>query len=78
MFDEQWPEVDESLAAAGTAEIAVQVNGKLRGTIVTAPGASKEQVEMLALALEGVKKALDGKKPKKVIYVQDRVFNIVV
>ena len=78
VFDEQWPEVDESLAAAGTAEIAVQVNGKLRGTIVTAPGASKEQVEMLALALEGVKKALDGKKPKKVIYVQDRVFNIVV
>jgi len=78
VFDQHWPEVDDALAAAGSVEIAVQVNGKLRGTLLVAPGATKEQVWTLAVQLDSVKKFLEGKEPKKVIYVQDRVTNIVV
>jgi leucyl-tRNA synthetase len=78
VFEAEWPAFDEATAAAGEVEIAVQVNGKLRGTLVTAPGATKGQVWALAMQLESVKKFVDGKEPKKVVYVQDRILNIVV
>jgi leucyl-tRNA synthetase len=59
-------------------KIAVQVNGKLRGTIEIAPNADKADAEKMALALDTVVKAMDGKTPKKVIVVPNRIVNIVV
>jgi leucyl-tRNA synthetase len=78
VFDEHWPAYDERLAAAGEVEIAIQVNGKLRGRLQLPRGASQEDVVTRALKEEGVKKFVNGSKVKKVIYVQDRLVNLVV
>ena len=60
-----------------TLTIAVQVNGKRRGEIEIARNADTKSVENAALALEGVVRALDGKPPKRVIVVPERIVNIV-
>jgi leucyl-tRNA synthetase len=57
--------------------LAVQVNGKLRGTISVAKGADKSVCEAAALALPAVQKLLDGKPPRKVIVVPEKIVNIV-
>jgi leucyl-tRNA synthetase len=57
--------------------IAVQVNGKLRDTLTAAKGADKGALEALALASNKVQRALEGKAPRKVIVVPDRLVNIV-
>ena len=72
-----WPKADVALTAAETVTIAVQVNGKLRGTIAVAPGAAEDVVKTAAFDLEPVKRALDGKTPRKVIVVPNRIVNIV-
>jgi leucyl-tRNA synthetase len=78
VFDERWPAYDEQLAVAGEVEIAIQVNGKLRGRLQLPRGASQDDVVTRALKEEGVKKFVNGNKVKKVIYVQDRLVNLVV
>ena len=72
-----WPEVDESLAAVDEIEIAVQINGKLRGDVKVPADASKEQIEALALQSEPASKVLNGGAPKKVIVVPGRLVNVV-
>jgi leucyl-tRNA synthetase len=78
VFDAGWPTHDDALAALGDVEIVVQVNGKVRGRLTVARGLSQRDVESRAFADEPVKKFLDGKTPKKVVYVQDRLLSIVV
>ncbi len=73
-----WPKAETALVAAESVTIAVQVNGKLRGTIDVAPNEDKAVVEAAALAVETVKRAMEGKTPKKVIVVPNRIVNIVV
>ncbi len=70
-----WPKADTALTRSDTITIAVQVNGKLRGTIEIARDAEKEAVEKMAL--ETVNRALEGKMPRKIIYVPGRIVNIV-
>ncbi|MDE2498824.1 MAG: leucine--tRNA ligase [Alphaproteobacteria bacterium] len=72
-----WPQSDAALTASDTVTIAVQVNGKLRGTIEVAKDADKAVVEKAAFALDTVARALDGKAPRKVIVVPNRIVNIV-
>ncbi len=72
-----WPKFDAVLTASDTLTIAVQVNGKLRGTIDVARGTDKAAMEQAALALETVARALDGKPPRRVIVVPERIVNIV-
>ncbi|HUL02366.1 MAG TPA: leucine--tRNA ligase [Gemmatimonadales bacterium] len=74
----QWPAYDERLAAAGDVEIVVQVNGKVRGRLTIARGATEADVRGLALADESVRKFVDGKPVKKAVYVADRLLNLVV
>jgi leucyl-tRNA synthetase len=69
--------VDATLLVDDTMTIAVQVNGKRRGELTIARSASKAEVESAALALEPVVRALDGKAPKKVIVVPQRIVNVV-
>ena len=76
--DAPWPEIDESLLVEDEVTIAVQVRGKLRDTLTTAKGSSKEDLEALALASEKVQRSLDGAEIKKVIVVPDRLVNIVI
>jgi leucyl-tRNA synthetase len=72
-----WPAADAALVAADTITIAVQVNGKLRGTIEAAPGQDNASLERAALGLDTVVRALEGKKPRRVIVVPNRIVNIV-
>jgi leucyl-tRNA synthetase len=70
-----WPEADPALLVKDEVTIAVQVNGKLRATVVVAAGAAREDV--LAVAREAVVGALKGAEIVKEIYVPDRIVNFV-
>jgi leucyl-tRNA synthetase len=72
-----WPEADRDLARDTLVTIAVQVNGKLRGTLDIERDAEKGAVETAALALPQVSRWLDGNKPRKVIVVPNRIVSIV-
>ena len=72
-----WPKADQTLVVSDVVTYAVQVNGKLRATRQVQKGTAKAEVERLALELEPVVRALEGKAPKKVIVVPDRIVNIV-
>jgi len=73
-----WPSFDPKLTAFDTVTIAVQVNGKLRGTIEAAKDAAQAELEQAAFALDTVKRALDGKSPRRVIVVPNRIVNVVL
>jgi leucyl-tRNA synthetase len=73
-----WPQYDAALTRADQVVMAVQVNGKRRGEITLDTNADAKVAEAQALALEGVIRALDGKAPKKVIVVPNRIVNVVV
>ena len=73
-----WPVAYLPLTVEDTVKIAVQVNGRLRGTIELARGAAKGEAEKAALALPNVSAAMGGKAPKRVIVVPDKIVNIVV
>ncbi len=75
--DAVWPEVDPALLVDDEVTIAVQVNGKLRDTLVFPKGAPNDEVEAAALASDKIVRLLEGKPPRKVIVVPDRLVNIV-
>ncbi len=78
VVDAAWPEVDESALVEDSVKYPVSVNGKTRFTIEVPAGSSREDVEKTALADESAAKWLDGKTPKKVIVVPNRIVNIVI
>ena len=75
--DADWPTVDPTLLVDDEVTIAVQHKGKLRDTLTAPKGASKEDLEAMALASEKVQRSLDGAEVRKVIVVPDRLVNIV-
>ena len=77
LTDQPWPDFDRALVTDDTLTIGVQVNGKLRGTIEMARDADTSLVEESALALENVRKILEGKPPRRVIVVPNKIVNIV-
>ncbi len=74
---EKWPQWDETKIWSDEITVVVQVNGKLRGNFQTTPGASREQMEKSALAIEKVQRHLAGKTVRKVIVVPNKLVNIV-
>lgn len=72
-----WPVADPALLVDDSVTVAVQINGKLRDTIALPKGLARDAVEAQVLGLEKVKRALDGKAPRKVIVVPDRLVNLV-
>jgi leucyl-tRNA synthetase len=74
---EAWPVLEPELLVENTITLPVQVNGKKRADVTVPRDAGKEQVEAAVLALDAIKKALDGKSPKKVIVVPQRIVNVV-
>jgi leucyl-tRNA synthetase len=76
--DALWPEVDPAMLVDDEVTLPIQINGKRRGEINVAKDMPAAEVETLVLALEIVQKALDGKAPKKVVVVPNRIVNIVV
>jgi leucyl-tRNA synthetase len=75
--DAAWPEADSALIVDDEVTIAIQVNGKLRDTLTAPKGAAKEALEELALGSDKVIRLLEGKTPRKVIVVPDRLVNLV-
>jgi leucyl-tRNA synthetase len=74
----KWPEAEERFLIDKSYTLAIQVNGKLRDTIVVESEASEEDVKQAALASEKIQKWLDGKESKKIIYVKGKLVSIVI
>ena len=72
-----WPKYDPALTESNSVTLPIQVNGKRRGEISMAKDTDSKTVEAAALANDGVIRALEGKAPKKVIVVPNRIVNIV-
>lgn len=73
-----WPETEAKLLVDDTITLPVQVNGKKRADVTVARNASNGEIEAAVLTLDAVKSALDGKPPRKVIVVPQRIVNVVV
>ena len=73
-----WPEADERYLRNDTIEVAVQVNGKMRGRISIPAEATEEQVIAIAKSDENVARHLSDKELKRSIYVRGRIVNFVV
>ena len=72
-----WVQWDEALCIDNTSQMGVQVNGKVRGSIELANDATQDEAMETAMAVESVKKFVDGKDIKKVIYVPGKIVNII-
>jgi leucyl-tRNA synthetase len=72
-----WPAVEEALLVENTITLPVQINGKKRADITVARDAASGDIEAAVLALETIRHALEGKPPKKVIVVPQRIVNVV-
>jgi len=72
-----WPKFDESKLFESEITIVVQVNGKVRATLMVAVDSTEELVKELAMQDENVQKYVEG-TPKKIIYVKDKLLNIVI
>ncbi|MCM8768247.1 MAG: leucine--tRNA ligase [Candidatus Omnitrophica bacterium] len=78
IFTAKWPDYDRSLLEAETVEIAVQVNGKVRDTLMINKGEKESLVLEKVLALESVKRQIGEKKVVKHVFIPDRIVNLVV
>jgi len=77
ILDAPWPQVDAAALEQAEIEMMIQVNGKLRGSIVVAKNVDKASIEAAALANETVQKFIEG-TPKKIIVVPGKLVSIVV
>ena len=73
-----WPEYDESKTVATTAEMAVQVQGKLKGTVTVPVDSDEQTVVDAALQLEKVQRMMDGMQIVKVIHVKNKLVNLIL
>lgn len=76
--DAQWPKFNEDYLKESTVKYTVLYNGKPRYNIEVEAGTDKDEVQRLAFAHEAAQKWLDGKTPKKVIVVPNKIVNVVV
>ncbi len=74
----KWPTYDESYLVGKRITVVLQVNGRVRSHIELERGLSKEKVQHLALNDEKIKRHIEGKKIIKVIYIPEKILNIVV
>ncbi len=75
--EEAWPKLEASLLVEDSITLPVQINGKKRADVTVPREAKNPEIEAAVLALEVVQKALEGKKPKKIIVVPQRIVNVV-
>lgn len=78
IHNEKWPEYDERFVKTQMVTLVVQVNGKVRDSLPVKAGINEDEAKKLALASEKVQRFLDKKSPQKIIYIQDRIINIVI
>jgi leucyl-tRNA synthetase len=78
IFVEKWPEFKEALTKDEEIELVIQINGKVRDKVNVSANISEEDAKKLALESKKVKKYIEGKELKKVIYVRGKLISIVV
>jgi leucyl-tRNA synthetase len=78
LIQASWPTHDEALTVDAVVTLAVQVNGKLRGSVEVARDAAEVEIREKALAVPNVVKHLEGKTVRKVIVVPGKIVNIVI
>ncbi len=78
LADSAWPQPEDALLVDDTVTVAVQLNGKLRGTIALPKDAPKAAAEAAALVMPELLRGLEGRAPKRVIVVPNRIVNVVV
>jgi leucyl-tRNA synthetase len=78
LCDQPWPTYDEALVLDDEINIAVQVNGKLRGKISIPRESSEEAIKALALGLDNVRKQIGEHEIRRVIVVPNRIVNVVI
>ncbi|MET3379806.1 leucyl-tRNA synthetase [Variovorax sp. YR634] len=78
LLDAPWPAVDVGALVQDEIELMLQVNGKLRGKLSVPAGASKDEIEKLALACDDFVNFAEGAPPKRVIVVPGRLVNVVL
>jgi leucyl-tRNA synthetase len=72
-----WPKVERGLLLEETITLPVQINGKKRADVTVARDAAIKDVEAAVLALEPVRRALEGRAPKRIIVIPQRIVNVV-
>jgi leucyl-tRNA synthetase len=78
VFEAKWPSWDPTLMVEGTVEVVVQVSGKTRSKVSVGRDAAEEEVLAAALEDETTRRFTAGKETRKVVYVPNRLINIVV
>jgi leucyl-tRNA synthetase len=78
VVDTPWPEYDPALLVEDRVTIAIQVNGKLRGSVDLPKDSGEDKARDAAMALDTVSSAIAGKAIRKIIYVPNRILNVVV
>ncbi|KGQ20937.1 leucine--tRNA ligase [Thermus filiformis] len=78
LFQAGWPELDPEALEEEEVEVAVQINGRVRGAVRVRPDATLEEVKARALEVKNVRAHLEGKEILKEIYVPGRILNLVV
>ncbi|MFN2568335.1 MAG: leucine--tRNA ligase [Candidatus Dormibacteria bacterium] len=77
IHDSRWPRADATLAAPTEVTVVVQVNGRRRGELVVPAGTPEEELHTRALAMSRVQELLDGRPPRRMVVVPDRIVNVV-
>ena len=78
ILDMPWPAWDQKYLVESSKEYPISINGKLRTTMVISLDASQSEVETMVLANEVVQKWVEGKSPKKIIFVKNKMVNLVL
>lgn len=78
VLEQAWPEYKEEYIETDEVVMAIQVNGKMRGSIEVERGTAKEMIENMSLEVPNVRKYTEGKQIVKIIVVADKIVNIVV
>ena len=78
VLDAAYPAIEEKYLIETSKEYPIAINGKTRATMNVSLDATQQDVEAMVLANELVIKWLDGKQPKKIIYVKNRMINVVI
>jgi leucyl-tRNA synthetase len=78
VIDARWPVFDPALCVEDTVEVAVQVNGKMRGTVTVARDVPEDVVKAAVLANEKIAAHAAGREIRKVIFVKNRLMNLIV
>ena len=76
--EESWPKYNENLAKDSIHKIVLQVNGKVRAEMEISDDVSEDEIKKLALENETIKKWAGGTELKKIIYIKNRLVNVVV